>query len=417
MRWWVLLRAVGSAALVALIAAVGTSCAGTAREARMQQRQEAQRAEVADYLPPEEISPDDPLYPYYADLTAGGARDAVRNGYAIAVQAIEMGRYEEAERVLDAMLLELEGSSAGDKAARRARSKFHKEEAKRFRGEPYEQAMIFLLRGLLYMREGDYENARAAFRSGALVDRSSLDAPPEEQYQDDLAEMDYLEGLCNLLLGDYRAGECFERARENARHAGAVMDPPEDFNTIAVFFSGKGPAKYKSGQYGEILRFSPGDGAGGAVELAVNGQVTANAPGPLDNMTFQATTRGNREVDGILRGKAIFKTGTGLAGVAAVTTGTALIPTATQHQNDAALGAGIGLILAGLVATGVSAATKPDADVRAIRPIPDDIYVFPMRLEPGENMLEFRDFGRSNTVERRVEHPGGGLKVVIVWNQ
>ena len=381
----------------------------------MQQRQAALRAEVADYLPPEDLSPDDPLYPYYADLTAGGARDAVLNGYAIAVRAIEKGRYEEAERVLDAMILELEGSSAGDKAARRARSKFHREEAKRFRGEPYEQAMIFLLRGLLYMREGDYENARAAFRSGALVDRSSLDAPPEEQYHDDLAEMDYLEGLCNLLLGDYRAGECLERARKNARHAGAVLDPPEGFNTVAVFFSGKGPTKYQAGQYGEVLRFLPGDGTGDAVELAVNGQAMAKAPGPLDNMTFQATTRGGREIDGILRGKAIFKTGTGVAGVAAVAAGTALV--ARQHDNDAALGAGIGLIIAGLVATGVSAATKPDADIRAIRPIPDDVYVFPIRLEQGESTLQFGDRGRSNTVEWRVEHPGEGLEIVIVWNQ
>ncbi len=415
MRSRMIVRVVGSAALAALLAAVGASCAGTAREERMQQRQAALRAEVADYLPPEDLSPDDPLYPYYADLTAGGARNAVLNGYAIAARAIDKGRYEEAERVLDAMLLELEGSSAGDKAARRARSRFHKEEAKRFRGEPYEQAMIFLLRGLLYMREGDYENARAAFRSGALVDRSSLDAPPEEQYHDDLAEMDYLEGLCNLLLGDYRAEECLERARKNARHAEAAPDPPEGFNTVAVFFSGKGPTKYQAGQYGEILRFSPGDGAGGAVELTVNGQAMAKAPGPLDNMTFQATTRGGREIDGILRGKAIFKTGTGVAGVAAVATGTTLV--ATQSHNDAALGAGIGLIVAGLVATGISAATKPDADIRAIRPIPDDIYVFPIHLEPGESTLQFDDRGRSNTVERRVEHPGDGLKVVIVWNQ
>lgn len=414
MRTPIAIGAFRCALAAVLLAALATSCARTSREERLEQRRAALRAEVADYLPPEETPPDDPLYPYYASLSAGGAQDAVRNGYALAVRAMALGRMEEAARVADAMIAELERSSAGDKAARRARSKFHKEESKLFRGEPYEQAMIFLLRGLLYMQEGDYENARAAFRSGALVDRSSMDAPPEEQYHDDLAEMDYLEGLCNLMLGDYRAEECFDRARSHARHAGAVLTPPENFDAIVVLLSGNGPTKFRDGQYGEILRFSPGDGAGGPVQLSVNGQPAANAPGPLDNMSFQATTRGGREIDGILRGKAIFKTSTGIAGTAAIAAGAGLL--ATQRNNDAALGAGIGLIVAGLIATGVSAASQPEADIRALKPMPDDIYIFPLRLEAGAHALRLNNPARANAVERRIEHPGEGLETVVIWS-
>ncbi len=353
-----------------------------AREAEQAKEDAETKAEVADIVPASMDGLPPEVTTLYAELEKLGNRGVVPICYQLALIYWDRGEYTEAARLLDLALLRITAPSAGDKNAQKARSTFHGEAEKIFRGEPYEQAFVYMIRGLLYMREGDYENARAIFRSGALCDRSSEEAPEDEHYNDDLAEMDYLEGLCNLKLNNGRAPDNFKVAREHARHDGAVMDPPEDFNTVVLLLSGTGPAKYATGEYAQFLRFKDGNGASGPVEMRVDNAVIGSVEGPLDNMTFQATTRGGREIDAILKGKAQFKTGASVVGDLALISGAA----AGFADNTDAPGLGLGLAIIGIAAKGISAAANPAADTRMV-PVPDDIYIFPMQLDTGNHSL------------------------------
>ncbi len=396
------------ACLVLAVVLTTTSCAKDKTGASRKERQAgALRQEVIDCMPPEGEAVSTDVAEHYENLANEGNREAVRNSYAIGATAIPAGRWAEATRVLDGAVARLEGSSVGDRSAKKARSTFHKESVKNFRGEPYEQAMIYLLRGLAYMQTGDYENARAMFRSGALADQSSLDAAPEEQYSADLAEMDYLEALCNLKLNDNKAEDCLRRAGLHSRTPGAVLDPPPDFNTVVLVLSGTGPSKYREGRYGEYLRFSPGNGRGGPIEVSADGAPVAESPGPLDNMTFQATTRGGRVIDGILKGKAVFKTTTAVAGDAAIIAGTAV---AMSDRDN--IGIGLGIAAVGVATRLASAAATPEADVRELQPMPDDIYVIPVSLAAGTHSLTVNGGRDVCSVEARPN----GCEIVLFWN-
>jgi len=362
------------------------------KEQREKEAAAAMEAQIADILPPDG-QPTADVAPLYAQLRETGNNNAVSLCYAIALHALSADRIEEAIRVLDAAFARLEASSAGDESAEKARGKFHAEEEKSFRGEPYEQVMIYLLRGLLYMREGDFENARAVFRSGALRDRSALDAKEEEQYQDDLAEMDYLEALCDLKLGDAKAEDAFKFAHDHARAEDAILEPAGDFNSVVIFLSGVGPSKYRTGKYNQFLRFSPGSGASGPLRVLVNDNPCSEVSGPVDSMTFQATTRGGREIDAVLKGKAQFKSGASFAGDIALAASAGALAAASSaapgQDSSGAAAASAALGLVGLVAKGISAAANPEADIRMLSPLHDDIYIVPAKLGDGSNRVIF----------------------------
>ena len=100
----------------------------------------------------------------YARVLAEGDRNAVLNYTRIGVAAFETGEVEEAGKAFDEALNRIEAIYADNEKAEAARSKFVKENAKDFKGEPYERAMAYYYRGLAYLAEGDYENARASFK-------------------------------------------------------------------------------------------------------------------------------------------------------------------------------------------------------------------------------------------------------------
>ena len=138
------------------------------------------------------------LRPYFQALYTGGERNAVLNLSRLGLAAMEVGSYGDAERAFDAALLRIEAVYAKNKSAEAARSVFHKESNKDFKGEPYERAMAYYYRGLLYLRKGDYNNARASFKGAEYQDTVSED----EEFQSDFALMDYLMGWATQCAGD-----------------------------------------------------------------------------------------------------------------------------------------------------------------------------------------------------------------------
>src|SRR6266404_2971587 len=103
-------------------------------------------------------------------IANGPPRDKVLWQYRTAAAAMRQGKFDMAKRLLDDALLTIQGIYGPDPEARKARGYFHAEARKTFIGEPYERAMAYFYRGVLYWMDGQLDNARACFRSAQFED-------------------------------------------------------------------------------------------------------------------------------------------------------------------------------------------------------------------------------------------------------
>lgn len=333
----------------------------------------------------------EPLHPLYATTLRQGPRNAVLNHMRAGLAALELGADDTAARSFDLALEGIEAVYADSEEAAQARSNFVKENAKDFKGEPYERAMAYYYRGLLYLREGDFENARASFKGGLLQDTMA----EAEEHSQDFALLAFLEGWASQCNGDASlAADSFAEAQG---YRDSLLPPGPEHNLLMIAESGKAPVKVATGQHREALQFERGGGS--VAQRAVFRTADAETRGTLaEDIYWQATTRGGREVDRILAGKAQFKDGsnavaTGLVAAGAITAMASHDP--YGGTNGAAVGAGIGLMLAGLVAHAVSEATTPEADVRYWDNLPDRIHIATAQLDapPETAVVTFRNPG------------------------
>ncbi len=309
--------------------------------------------------------------------TAGGRaeRDRLLHAYRQAAERMQARQFTEAKIPLDESIAALGGLTAGDRSARQARGLFRKEDVKNFRGEPYERVMAYYYRGILYWMDGEMDNARACFRSGQIQDAEAEDG----RYRSDYVLLDYLDGLATAkLAGDGSDG--FRRAVANVR--GATPPPLDPAANVLVFIEmGKGPAKVAAGGHGERLQYVPGSARAVSVRVQVGAQGLA-VPW-YDDLTFQATSRGGRVMDGILANKARFKEGTGAFGDAAILSGAVLGSQQGHGSNVDEIGAG--LLIAGVLSKIVSSVTTPRADVRCWDNLPNTLGFGALSLPPGSH--------------------------------
>lgn len=317
------------------------------------------------------------LRPLYKTLFVGGERNAVLNFQRLGLQAMALGQWREAEWAFDKALDRIEAIYANNPQANAARSVFHNEANKDYKGEPYERSMAYYYRGLLFLRAGDYGNARATFKSAEFQDTLS----EAESFQSDFAIMNYLIGWTQQCEGQASsAKESFDIA---AKTEPALKPPAPGDNVLFLAELGNGPAKARDGASAQKLVFQAGPAypenaaavavsyAAPAPRRAVKGRkraspVAGGKPLKLDlvgasSVYFQATTRGGRPIDGILQGKATLKETTGGVGGALIEGGVA---SALTSGDMTQLGIGAALSL-------FSKTVKTKADIRAWDGLPD----------------------------------------------
>lgn len=321
----------------------------------------------------------DPIVDGKNALAFGPAKDQVLWQYRIALTALRRGDHVEAKQQLDAAIARIGGIYTTDAGAQKARSYFHSESKKTFVGEPYERVMAYYYRGLLYWMDGEPDNARACFRSAQLQDADT----ENHTYAADYVLLDYLDGLASVKLnGD--GTDQFNRAVQNAR--GGSQPPPyfKKGNVLLFIEFGKGPRKYATGQHAEQLRFGEQASATRSVNVRLAAQQFPLVP--YDDIQWQATTRGGRVMDHILANKAVFKSATGGAAMAGAIASAGL---AVNNKGEAALVVGGIALVAGLL----SAATTPDADIRAWESLPRYLTFAALELPAGQHTLtvDFRD--------------------------
>jgi tetratricopeptide (TPR) repeat protein len=319
----------------------------------------------------------DPIVDGRTAIAQGPAKDKVLWQYRTALEALRRGQFNEAKALFDDALLTIGSISAGDKEAKKSRGYFSEEARKTFRGEPYERAMAYFYRGILYWMDGEPDNARACFRNAQFQDSDT----ESKEYAGDYMLLDYLDGFATVKLsGD--GSDAFKRAEALSK---AVKPSPYNANANTLFFLefGTGPSKYATGEYREQLRARTVQSAVRSARIKTGDQVTA--AGAYDDLNFQATTRGGRIMDYVLENKAVFKAATDTVGDVALIGG--VVAASNRRSQDV----GLGLIAAGLLSKIVSAATTPAADTRAWDNLPQYLSFAAVQLPPGQHtaVVEF----------------------------
>ena len=305
---------------------------------------------------------------YVSRLDSEGERNRVLNQMEIGARYFWSARPDEAASAFDDAIQKIETVFSGDPSVTKARSLWYEEGAKTFKGEPYERAMVYYYRGLIYLRKGDYENARAAFRQGQMQDAFA----EEEQFQADFGVLLFLEAWASHLNGDVDLrDETLKRLK--ALHT-EFPGIGEDDDTLVLVETGTAPRKLGDGLNHSYFVFRRGKGfKENRAELMLGGTTTPLYP--IEDIFYQATTRGGREIDKILEGKVAFRQTTG-------TLGSVLADSSVVLAQQSALGnvGGMGGVAAGLGAVGalsllISASAKPRADTRQWSSLPDTVHI------------------------------------------
>ncbi len=386
-------------------------------------------------LPPSfSAGPHSPRYARLVNkLQREGQRNWVLNLNELAVSAMRNGDHAIARQALDEAIIQLEVIYGDDPRARRARSLFYAENSKIFKGDPHERSMTFFYRGVLYMQDKEWDNARACFRSAIIMDAFAEDS----QYRGDWTLFDYLIGVCDIQLNRIsQAGDAFKLAGESYREfrggypatrafssGGNATNYPlleellpfaEATNLLVLTQHGKGPRKIAASNHGELLTYAPGGGRRDEVLIAVNGTVLGG-PQITDSVTYQAMTRGGRELDAILGRQAFFKSASGTVGGIGILAGSVILIDGLDDSDSGQAWVGAGVLAAGAAVSGLSALAQPQADTRAWRTLPDALGFLPIRNPSGAAAIEVKFANETALTNVYLPEPGRGLVVVLAF--
>ena len=161
-----------------------------------------------------------------------------------------------------------------------------------------------------------------------------------------------------------------------AQLRGLLTSPPP---VILLVEAGRGPTKIQTGDYGEVLTIVPSRSGGAPPMVSVDsGPPLASVA--LDDLNYQATTRGGRAVDGFLKGKAVYKDASMISAFAL----DVLSDIAYASGNDT-----LGVIgdVVSIVALISSVATNPAADIRQWELAPNTWYIVGIEAPPGDHTV------------------------------
>lgn len=335
------------------------------------------------------------LKPALHRLYIEGERNAVLNFQRLALAAMSVGQWELAEKALDQALLRIDAIYANNEQAEKARSVFTQEQAKDFKGEPYERAMAYYYRGLLYAARADYQNARAMFMQAEYQDTVA----EVEKYVGDFGVMPLLAAWASACDGNASLAQEF---RERAVKADATLSAFDaGKRTLVIYEAGRAPYKFHVGQHGQGLAWMRHGTAAGrpATPVCAASAASSVATAPVcttafvkaGDVGFQATTRGGRAVDVILQGKASFKDNAQGVADAAQQVSTVALLTSAQTGNRDMANLGIAGLLVGLAAQAASSNTQAQADIREWEQLPLELWLGQLSAPVPERSLAMGD--------------------------
>ena len=365
----------------------------------------------------------------YRQQAQSDERSGALHHLHIGLAALAEGDKQLAAQAFDAALLIIEAIYGGDAAAQKARANYNAESDKVFRGEPYERAMAYYYRGILYLMEDDYENARASFRSAFLQDSLA----GSEIYQQDFAMLAFLEGWASQCNGDTGlAKEAFAVAQ---KYNANLNLPAQSADVLILAERGGAPVKYTEGEHNELLKIkASGDNSEGAFYAQESSGEHKKLPN-TESVSYQATTRGGREFDAILKGQVRFKQGAETTAEIASTVGTiakvagdTMLQSGLLDEATDAIGLGLAADLFSLFKQSQADKTDPTADTRQWDNLPDRVHYGAYHAgELSEDGVRYGGFAldESGDSARAVFQPAergqtiqrGGEACEVVWTR
>lgn len=315
---------------------------------------------------------------------------------------------------------------------KKALSRWHGEVNKVFKGEVHEISTFYALLAMSYADRGEIENAWRCVQNGILHDCDS----EHERYQSDYALLLYLGSVYAAMTGEIdSAQQCRIRLEEALKFRGAMYDREKSPDApAAALFSDECPNAMVAVWTGTPPRFGLG-GAHGEKRTILRGDESAFdyvavadetgrehiVPQRLGDINYQASTRGGREMDGVLRDKADFKEDmiSYKKGADAVSDGFYQAGLPVDPVGKTA-GAVLGTVAKGVagIFSSVSDSVDAHADIRSWRTLPGQLDVLPLRLTPGVHNLLVRGYSSGSVVHETkisVMVPGnGGIGVAHV---
>ncbi len=397
--------AAATAAIFALSGCMSTTVAPQlGAEKRVGTKPQTDEKKVQSYLADKPSE----THKFYSRVVRENERNRVLNLLRAGLVSMELGHHDLAAQSFDEALITIETVYADSKQAEQARSIFSAEDRKIFRGEPYERAMAFYYRGVLYLMGGDYENARASFKSGVLQDTLA----EQNRYRGDFAILDFLAGWASQCNANSDiAVEAYSLAK---KHNPEVVLPKLEHDLLVLSDQGYAPYKSSVGEHGEQLKIIKAWQARSydidqTFQLNGSDQVLANS----ENILWQAQTRGGREFDTILDGKAQFKNQ--MQQVSEVS-GFAFDVLSENPANMVNLGVvGLGAAAAtgvlSMVTSAASEAAKPRADTRRWNNLPESVFYGTYRIDTGTGSLDVGGLPGGRF------HLGGDERCQVVWTR
>ena len=195
---------------------------------------------------------------------------------------------------------------------------------------------------------------------------------------------------------------------------------PDDHNALILVETGTSPRKVADGPGHSELKFRRGRGfSEQTVRITIDGE-SGEEMFPIEDLYWQAATRGGRMVDKIIGKKAEFRsTTTSVGNFAADIGNTAVVisPLLSSSSNLGTIGGAVGLV--GVTSMAIGQSSRPRADTRYWDSIPDAFHIYTTRLEPGDHemMFEFLDVQgnvvEDKTIEQSITKQAG--KGLFVW--
>lgn len=246
------------------------------------------------------------------------------------------------------------------------------EASKIWRGDPYEKSMNSYYLGVIELMRNVNDNARAGFKNAIFNDSSNAG----EQYQCDFAPAWFLEGFASARTGDADTEkQDYEKAHELAPDCPALAAGHAG-NLLVIADVGRGPTKIAVGAHGEATRFMDHPERADHVAIVVDGK-PFGATRKAGDVYFQASTRGGRAFDAVLKGKAIYKSAAAAAGVTTLV----MADSMAEKYQKGAVAVGIGLLLSSLLVSST-------ADTRHWTTLPAEVQLFRGTLTPGRHEIE-----------------------------
>jgi hypothetical protein len=320
-----------------------------------------------------------------AALQEADDNDIVMHQMNLGMAALQTGNHEQARASLDYVLADIESIYSNNEDAIKARSLWYEEGQKSFKGEPYERAMAYYYRGLLYLFDSDFDNARASFLAGQLQDAFA----EEDQHRTDFSLLMAMEAWTASLMGNEELSRVALQDFNVLRPGIEIPSPAT--HALVLIETGTAPRKLQDGVSGESLVYRRGKNfTDKYAYVRISGTRTAFNAEPLEDLFYQASTRGERVVDRINQGKAVYKSGwtDGSSTVANLANQMNLLNNMTRDYSELyALENGVDMApvhvnvnfgnfaLAASMVSMMAAKIKPRADNRTWSNLPDTVHV------------------------------------------